>query len=440
MAYKLFLLTLFGLFIILLALKYPKKFILFYFLIKPAVDYFAESGTTFLGYNISTTYIGGALVPLCALFFVLDKKKNIGVFPFKKVLFAYILINILSFVLQGDYSLGTLNPFGILVRVVLPITLYISIPYILKYEADILKFLKVVALSGIFPMFVGFMQLGGLIPYNRDPATFGALTLNRLTGGYADSFSLTMPLIIAIFAILFLIQYKGDTNNTKKQDFIFKILIGLYMLTVFFAYHRMTYIILLTVLIIWLIHNKQKYAIIFTLIGFAFIVYFDQSFFKNMFADAYEPFTPEAKLYYGQAFHGRGWLWRGILNSYANASFLEKFLGVRMISRYPHNDYIRILYSNGIVGLMLYLTLLVSIGSKIISLLRKYSNTNNKFIFQLSAMSLSIFIAYTFASTSLSISMISTLPWFFWIFAGLLFYQNRIYRLKMSHFRTNELC
>jgi len=425
MAYKLFLLTLLGLLIIFLALKYPKKFIYFYFLIKPAVDYFAESGTSFMGYYVSTTYIAGALVPLCALFFVLEKKKNIGVFPFKKVLFAYILINILSFILQGNYSFGTLTPLGILIRVILPIIFYVSIPYILQNEKNIVAFLKVVAFSGIFPMTVAFMQFGGLIPYNRLPEVFGALTLARLTGGYSDSFSLNMPLMIAIFAILFLLQYKNTLYMNPKLRLLSKIFLALYLCVIVFTFHRISYIIMFTTLVLLLVYNVRQYKIVVIFTAIVFVAYFTFDFMSNLFYDAYAPFTAESQLYYSQGFHGRIWLWRKFLSNFFDATFFQKLSGVAMTSRYVHSDYIRVLYSNGIIGLVLYLSLLGAIGLKIFRILHDYLGGNEKFIFLLACLALNIFIAYIFASITLSVSMISSFPWFFWIFSGILFYQTR---------------
>lgn len=413
----------FGMFIVFFIFLRPRNFILFFFLTKPALDYFAESGITIAGLYISTNYIGGVLVPLCLLAYVLVYRRNLGIMPYKGLIVAFIIINVLSFLVQREFTIGAYAPSGTLFRVLSPICFYFAIPFILEKESDIVLFLKMIVFSGIFPMIMGFLQLVGVIHYERQVRAFGTLTLGRLTGGYHGPFSLTLPLIIAIFAILFFLYHKKHHEEDNKPRFVYILLLVSYAVIIFFTYHRMSYIVVLTAVLLWFIYSDVKFKPVFLAIMIAVIVYFGANFISNLFYDIYQPFDPRSNLYTGQALTGRFWLWRALLDNIAGANLFQKLLGVQIISRHPHNDYIRILYSNGVFGLISYLLLLGVIGFRVFRSLRVHSD--DRFVFKIAFISVNIFLAYIFASITLAITIIPNICWFFWTFAGLLFYRSQ---------------
>lgn len=413
----------FGTFIVFFIFLRPRNFILLFFLIKPALDYFAERGITIAGLYISTNYIAGVLVPLSLLAYVLIRRHNLEIMPYKSLIVAFVLINVLSFFVQRDFAVGAYAPSGTLFRVLSPICFYFAIPFILEKESDIVLFLKMVVFSGIFPMVMGFLQLFGVIHYERQIRAFGELVLGRLTGGYHGPFSLTLPLIIAIFAILFFLYYKRHDEEESKPNFLYILLLVVYSVVIFFTYHRMSYIIVLIAILLWIVYSDVKYKPVFLAVMVGVVVYFGVDFVSNLFYDVYEPFEAGTGLYTHQALTGRVWLWRPLLNNFAGANLFQKLFGIQIMSRHPHNDYIRILYSHGSVGLILYLLLMGAIGRSIVQSLR--IRTHNRFISRLGFVSLSVFLAYILGSITIAITIIPNICWFFWTFSGLLFYQTR---------------
>lgn len=425
MDFKLIFLFEFGLFIILFALIKPRNFILLYFLIKPAVDWFAESGTTFMGIYIGPQYLAGIVVPILLVFYVFINRKDISLFPIKRLLMTFVAVNIYDYISGGNYSIDS---FGWLVRVIFPLCLYISLPHIVKERSDILIFIKMIALSGIFPLTVGFLQLAGFIPYVRLPESFGELDLQRLTGGYNDAFSFSFPIILAIFSILFLIQYRSEEEGTKRGNNLYGILLTLYISILFFSYHRLVFICFVVTIFLWSIYNKRRKLVLLLTASIILSLPFTFNNLMEFFGDVYKPFLSSphySNMPVEKAFHGRWGIWESQLSHFSNYSFSEKLLGKGISARYSHNDFIRILVSNGIIGLMLYILILGFIGRRIFQLRRFYSKGENEFMYQLSIICQLIFIVYVLGSFTLTISLLSSPTWFLWSFFGILVYQHR---------------
>ncbi|UCD84851.1 MAG: hypothetical protein JSU92_01300, partial [Deltaproteobacteria bacterium] len=402
---KLIILLEFSLFIVLFSLIKPKNFVLLYFLIKPMVDWFAERGTTFMGTYVGPQHMAGILIPVLVMFYILIYKEDIGLMPMKWLLLTFVAINIYDYIIWENYSIQT---FGWLARVIFPISFYFSIPYIVKERSDILTLTKMVALSGIFPATMGFLQLAGVISYTRLPETFGVYTLDRATGGYYDSFSFSLPIILAIFSILFLFQYQKGKGETKGTNKLYVFLLIAYVSILAFTYHRVAYITLTISIGLWLIYNKHKKLLLLLIILIIFTLPVTSSFLTEFFADLYKPFLSESSLPVGRAFHGRLGVWETVLSSYSRYSFSEKLLGKGIATRYSHNDFIRILLSNGICGLIVYLSILGTIGKRILQLRRLYSKGKDEFMYQFSILCQLIFVVYILASFTLAISLLSS--------------------------------
>ncbi len=436
MDFRLIILLEFALFVIIFAIVKPRNFILLYFLIKPAVDWFALKGTDVIGMHIRSTFVGGIIVPILAIFYVLVNKKDTSFFPVKGLLVGFVALNIYNCIISGDNM--TIS-FMLLVRIVLPLLMYVSIPHILKTRSDILILIKMIALSGIFPMIVGFLQLAGIIPYTRIPGVFGAYAFDRITGGYCDSFSFSLPIIFAILSILFLFQYNKKGGTTKRVQKLYGVLLISYISIMIYTYHRLAYITLIVTIFLWSIYNKRR-KLVLLLAAFTILsLPFTSNFLMEFYSDVYKPFlsSPDySSMPVKHAFHGRWGIWEEQLSHFSNYSFSEKLLGKTIVASYVHNDFIRILVSNGIIGLTLYVYILGFIGKRINKMRNIYKEKKDEFMHQLSIICQLIFITYVLASITLAITMISTPQWFLWSFCGILFYQHRKVVIGQSNSST----
>lgn len=103
--------------------------------------------------------------------------------------------------------------------------------------------------------------------------------------------------------------------------------------------------------------------------------------------------------------------------------FLQSFQG----AGYPH---IRILLTNGLMGLLTYLLLIVFSAFTLLRCHLYFRANGDTFMVQFSLTALLICILYVLTSTTLAISLISSITWYFWIFIGITVYQRGVSRSK----------
>ncbi|MGO9020345.1 MAG: O-antigen ligase family protein [Syntrophobacteraceae bacterium] len=415
-----------GIFFIMAFFQFPKHVFLLYILIKPFVDRFAESGASVgggvtLGYN----YIAALVVPPMSLIYVLVMRRNLFSLPHKSLLLVFMVLNIVSFLVEGNYSV---NVAGYFLRVILPLLLFFTIPFILSEREDILKFIRYSAISGIFPCAMAVLQKMGLIAQNRVAEGLGSTVYDRATGGYADSFSLALPIIIAIFCLYFLLQYTTGTKDKRIYVYWFLLVVDLVCLV--FTYHRMSFIVVALVSALWSLINR-RYAVILMgagliIVSLPFLVRFVPDFFgdlyvtKQIHGGVME--APKEELA-SAALHGRGWVWRMFLDKFDHSTPLEQIIGIEMAGRAPHNDYLRVLITNGVFGLGVYLSLLFALGLRLRRAYLYFSGEGDSFMSQFALTSLFFFIFYVLGSTTLAISLLSSLTWYLWVFVGITYFQ-----------------
>lgn len=413
---ELILLGLLGISVCVLILAEPKKFIPIFFLFKPTLDYFAEAGISVGGTYVSTTYITGTLIPLLCLLIFLRSKREFVKLPGFGLIVAFVVLNCASFI---RVRYGDISTYGWILRVILPFLLYFSFPVIIESREDFIHFLSYVSYSGIFPLFMGGAQLTGLIPYNREAESLGTGTYMRITGGYDDSFSFAMPILISLWALIFLY------NVTKSLNKLQVLLLILYPTILIFTYHRMIYILLPMTILISAIYMKFR-KILITLISLIILLC---SVSYTAIIDFYSDVSLVTHEYNisPAAFHGRGRVWNLLISKYNNYSITEKLAGKSLVGRFSHNDYLRILLQNGILGLSIYLILFAVLGFNLMKLGLEYSKPGSDgFMRSLFLLSLKIYLAYLLIGITLNVSLLSTFTWFLWISLGLLFYHHKI--------------
>lgn len=413
-----------GLVFILSYLAYPKKIFLLYILIKPIIDRFAEQGASIGGITIGYHYLAALIIPTMSVLYVILKKVRVSSVPLKILLLCYIASNCFAFLLEGKY---TLDNAGYYIRVVFPIFLYFTIPFILDKESDILKLIKYTAISGIFPSLMIFLQRIGIVAQNRVAEGFGAEVYDRATGGYADSFSAALPIIISLFCILFIVQHYKET---RQRSFGYKIMIIPYLVAIFFTYHRMSFIVMTIVFLIWTVVNR-RYVIILSvsviiMISFPIIATFLPSFFADFYVSekvhGSTSVDPKHKIS-NATLHGRAGLWRRYIDKYQESGTFRQIFGIEMAGRAPHNDYLRVLITNGLAGLSVYLVLLLVLGFRLLRTYIRSKRENDRFMVHFSLTAIFLYIFYLLGSVTLAISLLSTLTWFFWIFSGITFHR-----------------
>ncbi|MDY6851603.1 MAG: O-antigen ligase family protein, partial [Thermodesulfobacteriota bacterium] len=410
----------------------PAQFINFYIFIKPIID----QGVEFLG--TAGRHAAGVAFPMFTFIYALFTRKDFKPLSFRMLVALYILLYLTAFIRFGPYNM---NALGLYLRALLPPLLYFSIPTIINQKKDVIKLIKFGGWSGLSASFVIFLQFLGLInpTSKQELLTVGEEEMLRYTGGYFDAFSASLPIIVSIICLLFVIQFQ------KKK--LYFVILAINIFAVIMTVHRMSTIVLAVVFTVWVIVNKKiklgLLALVVILFSLPFLMQFVPDFFGevNPFAETESSSSytanDEGLTLSSQALHGRGWLWRSYLERFNSASGLDQLIGVATTGRGPHNDYLRILMNLGFFGLMLHLLLLALIGLKLISIFRKSRRSQDEYLAQLSMTAFFFWIFLFLGSMTLAVGLLSTMMWYFWMFAGITFVQYRNQQVSATAVEAN---
>lgn len=409
--------------LVLLFMLSPGKVVVFYFLVKPVFD----RGTT-LNTAIGRYVIAIAL-PTASFIYVLSRRKNIFVLPFKLLILIYSLMIFFSFFRYASFSLNSLSYY---LRLWLPYLLYFSIPLILENREKILRFMQVSSLSGIFTLLMIFLQKFGLLNIavnENDLFSIDGQELDRLAGGYFDAFSAALPLITSLFCTLFMIQY---FRESKKSTFVYFILMSCYLTGLILTFHRMSLVVVFLTMVAWMVLNK-RYKImgmiaLVVLLNIPTILYFVPKLYSDIWLlkrqSTSETYAQEEGLALDpMAFHGRGWLWLRYLTEYNDSSFMEKAIGIKPVGRSTHNDYLRVLISNGFIGLVIHLSFLAIVGIYLVYIFLQAKALKDVFICQLAITTLFFWVLFVIGGITLNVGVLSTLTWYLWMLTGMVAYQ-----------------
>jgi O-antigen ligase len=113
-----------------------------------------------------------------------------------------------------------------------------------------------------------------------------------------------------------------------------------------------------------------------------------------------------------RALGGRMIVWENKLAQWKAAGLIEKSIGSGKPAAGSHNDYIRVLVSNGIIGLIIYSFMLLFIGLRVL-ILNFASRT------PLNVIALMLFLMWLVDSIGLTPGAYPAYQWYVWGFVGL---------------------
>jgi len=379
--------------------------ILLTLLAKPMID--ATWDHYFAGTNL--LQLIGVILPI----FVLMRSKNISNVPLFHIWIIYVIYNIFtsSFIL---FDKGLLKSAELSFRIINGFVGYYMIQTYFSDKKSLKKLLIIFMLAGLFPMLVGLYQaITGVVWHER--MTVG---LVRNVGLYHDAM---IPRYYAYQTITAIILYWGYFLDKGQllQKILLLTLFGICLLVLFKLYSKAAYVIGASWIIIWFVSRRQIRSMILILMvmGIANILFYDkiwtetqQVFSKETIAfSADEGDDPE--LAKKRTLAGRWYFWEEALEDYGSRTFLQQLFGTAR-SGAVHNDYLRNLLISGLIGLLLYIALLISIGIKIFSnYLREASLIN--------IVAVMLFTMWLLDTIGLVPSTYPGYQWYVWGFIGL---------------------
>ncbi|MBA7536527.1 hypothetical protein ES705_28791 [subsurface metagenome] len=189
---------------------------------------------------------------------------------------------------------------------------------------------------------------------------------------------------------------------------------------VYKCYSKTGWITLVTILFVWFLVRKKIIQTILILVIVAIIL------LVNPFAKDFQK-TFQTEISYtinGQAnkemvFRGRLSRWETGMNDFNSLPIINKLFGAKKSIGDPENDYLRVLWDNGIIGFIAFIVLLGLTGYLFI---HKYAKNKDPAIL----MGILIFIMYLLSSIGSYSMYYPNLQWFMWGTVGFILSKNRV--------------
>jgi len=299
----------------------------------------------------------GAFI-LIFLFRLLLKKDKLYEFPYFRLIIFYtcLLIFAATHILINSGIILALDFF--FKSLFMPLVFYLFFVYFDSYK-DGKLLTTVLIISGLFPLILVLIQLftGHSWVFRHSKG------VTRVVGLYHDSVSTRIFLIQIVIGIFIYWHYFLKKGDIRKKF----VLIILFFLVIFGLHHTYSKTIVVT-LILWLLMitflRRKVYILPVALI---FVLLVNSFSNREFFNDITRVFSSEIDYVSGElqtdrVLAGRGMLWRIYFSDWKQLPVIRKVIGDGVSHRGFHNDFLRILFSGGIILLSFYV-IMVSILS-----------------------------------------------------------------------------
>jgi hypothetical protein len=289
-------------------------------------------------------------------------------FPLILKLFLFILLINLLFLNLYEVNFGLFTD-GI--RTLLPFTLLFYFRKSINSIYDFEGFLITFVIACIFPLCTLFYEI------TFDPIRTVYNTASRggglrLSGFYANLFGY-MGHLICSFIIYCYFYLKNLDNKQKHYSYStlgFTVVLALTLTGIHNLRHQASWAVILILLSLFIYMSTKKTtffkAIMFIFILIYVITFFYTEIFQILYAKDINVFSGDAQT--TAALNGRVWIWDKYFTFWDDFGGTSKLFGVGleqhpaskiMMSGGMHSDYVRFLFSTGIIGVFLYISFLV---------------------------------------------------------------------------------
>ena len=372
---------------------------------KPGIDASWES-TLFM--NINWLKVVGVSVPILILIkILLSSKKNF--FQYHLALIGIVYLFSSLFGIFGVLSFGNLyQALDFFARILNGFLAFFMLQAYF-YEKDRFKALLLcMMIAGIFPIFMSLYQTATGVDW-RGRET---IDMVRNVGIYHDAFNIRFYGFQTITAVLLFWSYFSNRNFLTKLALF---TVGfLACFSIFKVYSKAAIVIFIVWVVIWSLFNKKMLWLVS--IPLILIVVNVATNFK-MIKDIQTLYTKEIKAYGGKidpkkTLSGRWVIWEQMFDNWKDKSMFYKFFGSGTSAGSAHNDFLRFLFSSGIQGLLVYLTILIIVGYRlIVNYIRGPSPLN--------VMAIMLFVMLCVDSLGLVPTFYPAYLWFVWGFISL---------------------
>ncbi|MDD4271414.1 MAG: O-antigen ligase family protein [Patescibacteria group bacterium] len=293
------------------------------------------------------------------------------------------------------------------------LAIYCLAYFLLNSEQDLKNLIKAIIASAIIPSLFAlwqfYTQTGLTVPlegiYNRIYGTFAHPNL--------FAYYLLLPLALSLY--LFLSGNKKQINNILY--FLFAIFLVIILGLTFTRGAWLSFLIIMAIVGVFRYRPLLVGAIVFAALAYFLVEpinYRVNDLIANRSDSSIEwrlNLWNDAKEYVKE----KPWLGYGA--GVASDLILDK-RGEQFGSSDPHNDYLKIAIENGLIGLLAYLSLIVSL---FINLIKKYSAVGRTQFKTLILLAIGLAISFYVMSAADNIIRNTALQWSFWALMGAIF-------------------
>ncbi len=386
----------------------PALGVMLLFIAKPIVD--ANWGAVlFLGMPLTQVVAG--LVPLCMLLHmgIAKPEASLSRMPLKWLWLAYagyLSSSVWLTIGQGDPWLGA----NVTLRTVNGLTGFYMVQAFCRDGRRLKQFLYALVLAGLFPIGVGLYQLATGVTWRVEFQEIEGLMRN--VGLYHDVIMVRHVAFQTALAVLLIGAVAPPPSRSIR-------VIGLLYLAatiavMFKAYSKAGFVILALWALSWTILQRKTRTLMLlllaTALGGAYLA-------TSITGDLATIFQKELGFLGGQVeadrtLNGRWYLWQEMIADWSSTPWLGRLFGSGRVGLGAHNDYLQILFHGGLVGLVLYITLLSAVCARIIGNLRRRVDP-------LAVAALMVFLSWVVDTIGLVPSAYSGYQWFVWGIIGL---------------------
>jgi len=392
-------------------------FLLSLILLRPSLDIFSQvefkihSSLPIFNINV---IIGGLVFFICLIFFI-KNLKNIYSTP---LFYPISLFLILSFA-SIFYSIDSFNSIREFIRIITIFLLYFMSYQLIKNKEDFWLLIKVILMSYILP---GIFALIQLIFGLGLPDDFGGFKRIYGTFAHPNPFAFYTFFILGLALALTLSKIRFEIS----RSFIYSWSLIAVLTFILFATRTRSAIACLFIFIIIFGIFKYRQILLVGLLLFFFAYFFSEIFQQRLWElvalDPYSSIVWRFRLWQDIVPVSMWQPWFG----YGTGTFtnlVEFYRGFRWGSLEAHNDYLKIFVENGILGLITYFWLIISLLFYLFKIFRKTINQDKILTLGILVICLSLFAASFFDN----IFRETALQWNLWILlAGWLKIQSRI--------------
>ncbi|MBS1636791.1 MAG: O-antigen ligase family protein [Bacteroidetes bacterium] len=328
-------------------------------LIRPVVDnfYYLKNISPFL----SPLYIVGIATPILALYAIISlKRRDSSIFDF---LFGFwsilVFLSLLFMFIADPLSVTFLEYF---LKLSMPIYLFFFLRLLIRSARDLDGVLQTFLYSSLFVVAVFLFELVVnpiKVQKTRD--------LERIQGYYGDVMNYAIYLTQGFLIMCYFYFRKRNIESvfTRNRNLILTVILCVAML--FKISHTASYAVFLSILLLFIVFNlktnKTAGFVLVIVIAAAGYFFGGEAIEKNVAPLLKTDIAVyEGKKSNERLLHGRVGRWKMMLEQYSEFPVTTQFVGMPStmepsyaeVSTGAHNDFVRILFFTGYIGLLIY--------------------------------------------------------------------------------------